>query len=271
MRSSSLLLLLIVLFASCRSSRPIGRAVAKKDSTVKVSPPITIKTDTQKIIRTTLQQVAANRIDFKTFNAKINVDYKGSDGKSYDVNANLRMYKDSAIWVSVNALLGIEAMRLFITKDSVKLLVKLDQKTYTARSISYLKEVTSLPLDLYTLQNLLIGNPVYLDSNIIRYTAGNGVINLVSLGQFFKNLVTFNETNKTILHSKLDDTDPNRSRTADLSYSDYETKKGLLFAKRRQIVVSEKTRLDVKMDFKSYTFNEDISFPFSVPKNYARN
>ncbi|HVF81630.1 MAG TPA: DUF4292 domain-containing protein [Flavisolibacter sp.] len=271
MRSSLIFLLLITLLASCRSSRPIGRVVAKKDSTVKASPSITIKTDTQQIIRTTLQQVAANRISFNTFNAKINVDYRGSDGKSYDVNANLRMYKDSAIWVSVNAILGIEAIRLLITKDSVKLLVKLDQKTYTARSISYLQEVTSLPLDLYTLQDLLIGNPVYLDSNIVRYTTGNGVINMVSLGQFFKNLLTLNETNKTILHSKLDDTDLTRSRTADLSYSEYEMKKGPLFAKKRQIVVSEKTRLDIKMDFKNYTFNEAVSFPFSVPKNYTRH
>jgi uncharacterized protein YcfL len=271
MKSSLLLLLLITLLASCRSSRPIGRVVAKKDSTVKVSPPITIKTDTQQIIRATLQEVATNRIDFKTFSAKINVDYKGSDGKSYDVNANLRMHKDSAIWISVNALLGIEAMRLFITKDSVKLLVKLDQKIYTAKSIDYLKEVTSLPLDLYTLQDLLIGNPIYLDSNIVRYTNGNGIINMVSLGQFFKNLVTLNEANKTILHSKLDDIDLTRSRTADLSYSEYENKKGSLFAKKRQIVVSEKTRLDIKMDFKNYTFNEAVSFPFSVPKNYTRN
>jgi hypothetical protein len=271
MRSSLLFLILITLIASCRSSRPIGRVVAKKDSTAKVSPFITKTTDTQRIIRATLQQLATNRIDFKTFSAKINVDYKGSDGKSYDVNANLRMYKDSAIWISVNAILGIEAMRLFITKDSVKLLVKLDQKTYTARSIGYLQEVTSLPLDLYTLQDLLIGNPVYLDSNIVRYKTGNGVISMVSLGQFFKNLVTLNETNKTILHSKLDDTNLNRSRTADLSYSEYETKKGLLFSKKRQIVVSEKTRLDIKMDFKNYTFNEEVSFPFSIPKNYTRN
>lgn len=271
MRSSLLLLILVILLASCRSSRPIGRAVAKKDSTIKSSLPISVKTDTQQIIRNTLQQVASNRIDFKTFNAKINVDYKGGDGKSYDVNANLRMYKDSAIWVSVNAILGIEAMRLFITKDSVKLLVKLDQKTYTARSISYLQEVTSLPLNLYTLQDLLIGNPVYLDSNIVRYTTGNGVINMVSLGQFFKNLITLNATDKTIIHSKLDDTDPARSRTADLSYSDYETKRGPLFSKKRQIVVSEKTRLNIQLDFKNYTFNEAVSFPFSVPKNYKRN
>lgn len=272
MKQSLLFVLLVLLLASCRSSRTISKAVAKKDSsTVKASAPISIKTDTQQIIRTTLQQMAANRIGFQTFSARVNVDYKGGDGKGYNVNATLRMYKDSAIWVSVNAILGIEAMRLLVTKDSVKLLVKLDQKTYTARSISYLQEITSLPLDLFTLQDLLIGNPVYLDSNVVHYTTNNGIINFVSLGRFFKNLITLNEADKTILHSKLDDTSPTRSRTADLSYNEYESKKGLLsFSKKRQVVVSEKTRLDIKLDFKNYTLNEPVSFPFSAPKNYKR-
>lgn len=271
MKQLLIFIAVLIVFASCRSSRTISKAVAKKDSVSKVSVPISIKTDTQQIIRSTLQRVANNQISFKTFNAKVGVDYQGGDGKNYDVNANVRMYKDSAIWVSVNAILGIEAMRLLITKDSVKLLVKLDQKTYTARSIGYLQEITSLPLDLHTLQDLLIGNPVYLDSNIIQYTTGNGVINFVSIGQYFKNLVKLNQTDTTILHSKLDDINPMRSRTADLSYNEYETKKGSLFSKKREIVVSEKTRLDIKLDFKNYSFNEPVSFPFSVPKNYKRN
>jgi hypothetical protein len=261
----------LTILASCRSSRTISKAVAKKDSVSTVSTAISMKTDSQKIISTTLQKIANNQISFKTFTAKVGVDYKGSDGKNYDVNANVRMYKDSAIWVSVNAILGIEAMRLLITNDSVKLLVKLDQKTYTARSISYLQEITSLPLDLHTLQDLLIGNPVYLDSNIINYTTGNGVINFVSIGQYFKNLVNLNQSDTTIMHSKLDDINPMRSRTADLSYNEYEAKKGPLFSKKRQIVVSEKIRLDIKLDFKNYNFNEPVSFPFSIPKNYKRN
>ncbi|MDQ3278864.1 MAG: DUF4292 domain-containing protein, partial [Bacteroidota bacterium] len=74
-----------------------------------------------------------------------------------------------------------------------------------------------------------------------------------------------------ILQSKLDDTNPLHSRTADLWYSDHETKKGPLFATKRGIVVSEKGRLEIKLDFKNYSFNEPVEFPFSVPKNYQRN
>jgi outer membrane lipoprotein-sorting protein len=160
-------------------------------------------------------------------------------------------------------------MRLFITKDSVKLVDKLN-KTYTARRVDYLQEVTSLPLNLYNLQDLIIGNPIFLDSNIVSYSAKNNQIALLSLGELFKNLITVDESNKTLLHSKLDDADPTRNRTADLTYSDYETKKGPLFSTQRRIVVTEKKRLDIKLDFKQYDFNQDVSFPFNIPKNYDR-
>lgn len=256
---------------SCRSSRPISKAVTRKDTVAVITtPPVIVKIDTQALIRTTLKKIDSNYISFKTFSAKVNVDYEGGDGKKYDVNANVRMYKDSAIWVSVNAVLGIEALRLLITKDSVKLVNKLE-KTYVGRSVSYLQEVTSLPLDLYTLQNLIIGNPVYLDSNVIRYSTSNNIISLISLGYYFKNFLTVDAGNGTLIRSKLDDTDPTRSRTADLTYDDYESKKGPLFSTKRQIVVAEKTRLDIKLEFKNYNFNEDVSFPFSVPKNYKRS
>jgi hypothetical protein len=159
---------------------------------------------------------------------------------------------------------------LYITKDSVKLIDKLN-KTYTARSVDYLQEVTALPLNLYNLQDLIIGNPVFLDSNIVSYSVNNNQIAMLNLGQLFKNLITLDVQDKTLLHSKLDDVDPARNRTADLTYSDYENKKGPWFSTKRRMVVAEKNRLDIKLDFKQYEFNQEVSFPFSIPKNYERN
>lgn len=265
------LFILVGLLASCRSTKKIQTAITKKDSVVTANvPPTTSRNDTVQMIHTTLRRIDSNRIDFRTFSAKVNVDYTGGDGKKYDVNATIRMYKDSAIWIAVNALLGIDAMRLYVTKDSVKLLDKLN-KTYTARSVDYLQEVTALPLNLYILQDLIIGNPVFLDSNIVSYSVNNNQIAMLSVGQLFKNLLTLNEADKTLLHSKLDDTDPGRNRTADLTYSDYESKRGVSFSTKRRIGVTEKTRLDIKLEFKQYEFNQEVSFPFSIPKNYERN
>jgi hypothetical protein len=256
--------------ASCRSTRKIGTAIAKKDtvqSTVKTDG----RADSLAFIQATARQIGANHISFNTFSAKVNIDYKDATNKSYDVNAVVRMYKDSAIWISANALLGIEAIRALITKDSVKILDKLN-KTYTARSVDYLQDVTALPLDLKTVQDLLIGNPVFFDtSHIISYTRSNNTVALLGFGQWFKNLLTISESDHSLQRSRLDDLNVARNRTAELTYSDYETKKGPLFATKRRIFITEAKSLEIKLDFKQYDFNGEVSFPFSVPKNYKSN
>lgn len=258
----------IGLLASCRSTRQIQTAISKKDSSamVAIDP---AREDSLQMVKTLLLKVDSNKINYQTFTAKLHIDYKGSDGEDHDVNTNIRMYRDSAIWISANAILGIEALRVLVTKDSIKLVDKIN-KIYTARSIDYLQEVTALPLDLYTLQELIIGNGVFIDSNVVSYTIKPTEITFLSIGYFFKNLVTLNTSNQ-LLHSKLDDVNIARSRTADLDYTEYENKKGPWFATKRRIVVAEKKRLDIELDFKSYEFNTAVSFPFSIPKNYARN
>ena len=69
-------------------------------------------------------------------------------------------------------------------------------------------------------------------------------------------------------HSKLDDVDAVRARTADITYSGYETKNNIRFSTIRRITVSEKTKLDLRLEFKQWDFNDDLSFPFNMPRNY---
>jgi len=259
------ILLAIIILASCRSTKKIQTAIEKKDTVETVTTP---KIDTTQLINNALLTLKNNRIDYKTFSAKVDVDYRGGDDKHYDVNANLRMHKDSLIWISVNAVFGIEAMRLLINKDSVFLLDKLN-KTYLTRSIDYLQEVSGLPLTLSNLQDILAGNPVFIDS-VVSYSNDNSTISLLSIGKTFKNLVTINGEKNVLVHSKLDDLDITRSRTADLNYDDYENKKGKSFSSKRRITVAEKNKLDISLNFKQYEFNDDLSFPFSIPKNYKQ-
>jgi len=259
------------LASSCRSTRKIQTAIAKKDSTGANNPvSINPRSDSIEFIKENYRQLLMNHIDFTTFSGKINVDYTDADGKNYNVNANIRMQKDSVIWISITAILGIEGLRAYITRDSVKLLDK-QNKIFIARSVSYLQEVTELPLTLYSLQDLFLGNPVFLDSNIASYSRVGNSISFQSNGDFFKNLFTINSNDKLIQSSKLDDQDELRNRTCYLTYTDYENKKGVNFSTKRSINVSEKKKLDIKLDYKQYGFNETLSFPFSVPKSYKRN
>lgn len=264
-----MLVLAAGLLTACRSTRKIQTAMAKKDTTATVLVTLPADTDSAREVRQVFRALDSGRIQYRTFSAKINVDYRDADGKRYDLNANLRMVHDSAVWVSVNAILGIEAMRMLITRDSVKLLDK-QNKLYTARSIDYLQEVTALPLSLRTVQDLLIGNPVFVDSNIVAFSFGANTIAMTTLGRWFKTVLTLGNTDFQVQRIKLDDADITRSRTAELAYSNYEHRNGVLFATGRRINVVEKKKLDVALDFKQYGFNEEVSFPFSIPRNFKQ-
>lgn len=262
-----------LLLSACRSTRPIQSAISKIDTIVSVqnTPGVpAAREDSLSFIRDTYKAIKQNYIDYTTFTAKLDVDYQDAEGKKYDVNAHIRMYKDSVIWVMITGALGIEGLRALITHDSVKILDK-QNKTYLARSLTYLQEIIALPLDMQNLQELIIGNPVYFDSTILSFSRTDKTISLQGVGDFFKHLLTVTSDDKIIQSSKLDDFDEARNRTCYLIYEDYENRKGINFSARRKIHVAEKKKLDIKLDFKQYDFNETLSFPFSIPKNYDRN
>lgn len=267
----------VCLLCSCRPTKNIQAVIAKIDTVAVTENILSIKAreDSLLFIKTTYQKVMDKRIRFTTFSGKVDVDYEDGEGKKYDVNAHLRMYSDSVIWISITAILGIEGLRVLVTRDSVKILDK-QNKVYTARSVAYLQELTALPLDLRTLQDLLIGNPVFMEPNILSYARSEEVITLQTAGKWFKALLNFSVRDFSIQSSKLDDVDPQRNRTCYLTYSDYDYKKDeaggrINFSSKRNINVSEKKKLSIKLEYKQAEFNEKLSFPFSIPKNYDEN
>ncbi len=267
----SLCIFFFIIFTlfSCKTIKQINKAIAPKDTTGIIMVDQS-KTDSLLMIKNTIENLNHNYIDFKTFNAKIKVEYLDSKGKQPDVTAIVRIIKDSAIWISLTAsILNFEIYRALITRDSVILLNK-QEREVQYRSLDYLQEVTEIPFDYKTLQDLLIGNPVFLDSNIVYYKKTEDQILFSMVGNYFKHLLTLSGNNYFLIHSKLDDVDITRNRTADLTYSDYENKSGFNFSTYREITVSEKNKLDIRLNFKQYEFNKELSVSFNIPKNYSR-
>lgn len=269
------LIVSIILFSlvgtSCRTTKKLQSAIIKIDSAgipPKPEEKVFGKEDSIRFIQETLARIDSNLIDFRTFSAKIKVDFIDKDGKKNEFTAFVRLRKDSIMWISINAILGIEAARVLITPDSIKVLNKIDH-VYKLNSVEALQEIANVPFTFQELQNVIIGNPVYSDSNIISYIKNDKGISLVSIGQVFKQLLTVN-SDYTLQSAKLDDIDPARARTCLVLYGDYEKRNNFEFSKYRQIIVSEKTKVDVQMDYKQYSFNEDLGFPFGIPRNYKR-
>jgi hypothetical protein len=211
--------------------------------------------------------VLTNKIDFNTFSAKVKVDYQTKDA-SDNATAYIRIQKDSVIWMSLRGALGIEGARVLITRDSVIILNVL-KKEMLRRSIDYLTEVAKLPFDFGTLQDLIIGNPVYVDSNITWYqTNANNQLEVKMKGGVFEHLATLDNTDFKILHSTLQDINATPPRTCEISFSDYETSAGVPFATKRVITISERSTLKIDLEYKTYSFNQPVTFPFEVTKDY---
>lgn len=254
---------------SCRSTRKIQSAIEKKDSTLMVKVDTAKTEDSSRIFNEALQRFKSNHINYKTFSAKVKVEYEDDKENLPDFTAFIRMEKDSVIWIRIEAIFGIEAFRVLIKPDSVYVLDKF-KKRAMIRPLDYFEEITQLPIDFSTLQDLIVGNPVFFGDNITAIQKNERLTSLLHIGELFKHLVSLDNSTFRTMHSKLDDRDVNRNRTADLNYSDYEEKNGTAFATERNIVIAEKARVEIKMHFKQFQFNEMLNYPFSIPASYKK-
>ncbi|MBS1627760.1 MAG: DUF4292 domain-containing protein [Bacteroidetes bacterium] len=262
----------VIIFFACRPTKKIQTiqtAVEKKDTATTVIVKEVPKVDSERIVKDIMGKVLKQKINFETFNAKVAVTYESAE-ESQRVTAYISLKKDSILYAKI-ALppVGIVAM-LIVTKDSVVLAqVKgSNSKTVQYRSIAYLNELTQIPFDFSTLQDILIGNPVFIDSNIVSFKNTKNQLRVLMVGDIFKHLVTLDNNNFNLLHSKLDDVDIMRNRTCDISFGEYVPLNNYQFATYRQISVAEKSKLDIFLDFKDYSINEPLKYTFTIPKNY---
>ena len=81
----------------------------------------------KKMTKTTLREFTASRLikevqenefDFDNFQAKMNLKIETAD-KSFSTKGQLRMQKDSIIWTSISAPLGVEVLRMMVTSTMV--------------------------------------------------------------------------------------------------------------------------------------------------------
>ncbi len=254
-------------FAGCHSTKKLQSAISRKDTTLSIIHKVP-NADSLSAASLILRSLNKNKIDFKTFSAKVKVQYEDRNGKQPDFNAFIRLQKDKALWVSISAtFLSIEAFRVFITPDTIIVINKLD-KVVEYHPFSYIESIAHIPLTFSTLQDIIIGNPIFVGDSIVAFRQTENHILLGTVGKLFKNLLTISANNKLLEKSKLDDIELGRNRTADLIYDNYENDTQFSFATYREITEAEKSRVDIRLFFKQYEFNKELSFPFNIPRNY---
>lgn len=104
-----------------------------------------------------------NHFDFEWVGMKLSADVETPEGKR-GFKANVRMRRDSVIWVSISPALGVEVVRIMITPDSIKYISKIpNNKHYFMGRMDEMTEFSESEITFEMLQAMLLGNPVDLD------------------------------------------------------------------------------------------------------------
>jgi hypothetical protein len=108
-----------------------------------------------------MRNMEENMLDYQWFSAKVSTE-SDINGDKMNFKTNLRMRKDSIIWMSISPALGIEVARMIVTPDSVKFIDKWNDKYYLGTH-EFIEDKVNIELDFGMLQDLAIGNPILYD------------------------------------------------------------------------------------------------------------
>ncbi|UYQ92286.1 DUF4292 domain-containing protein [Chitinophaga horti] len=268
----SIVAILSLALLSCGSAKKITRASFPSDTTGVVKKDSSAATNEadRALAAGIVEKMKANHIDFKTFEAKLKVDYANDKGTSFNnIRVNIRMIKDSVIWISASVLILDDVVRCMITKDSLKLVNRKD-KTVMLRDIAQARETLNIPFDFNTLQDLLVGNAIYFNDSISNIVKTNSVVSFTCQHPELVSLFNVFADDFGLQQSKVTDKDA-AGRSCELTYGEYKNVQGRKFPTQRRIYIEEKNILKIAMDFKDkIEFDSPVSIPFRVPANYTK-
>ena len=240
----------------------------KKTATETPYPSTTENVVSHAVFDTLLQKINDGQIDYTLLSLRCKTVYDdGSNRQQF--NTNIRIKKDSMVWVSLTGAMGIEGARLAITRDSFFLLNKLS-KEYTARPISFLNEVVPLNTNLQMLQSLLLASPVPLQQATERIFHTDSFAILQLQNAALRQTITVLQQNYTTREIML--ADQRVKQDLRLTFGNYRNIGEKLFPFERNIKVNRgPQQMNIEMEVQRYTINEPLTFPFEVNESYKKN
>lgn len=201
------------------------------------------------------------------FSAKIDVELRYGEGKKFNPNASIRMYKDSLIWLS-GGLFGIEGLRVLINKDSVVMINKLE-KTYTVYKNNAFKGISDIPLTVTQLQNLIIAKPVYALELYEILLQNENRLAIAYNQEKFKTQHSFQKQFLTIDTTSIrDKSTPN---FAEARYSEYSVVNGHNFPSFTFITATSGQKIyEIELRYSDTDFETALTFPFTIPASYEK-
>lgn len=210
------------------------------------------------------KQMEDNQFQPEWFAGKMKVKFREGDEKSIPtLNLDVKINKDSAIWVSASPAIGIklEVARALITPGRIQVLDKFN-KNYYDKDFDYLQQFINYPFDFQTLQSMLYGSltgPVdFSEADIAgeqyRLDGNNQTV--------FLNGIDF-----SIVKMILEDQD----RSFIANFDEYQAVDQDLFSlKRDYLLKAEGKNYLINVQFSKIKTDGPFSFPFKVSNKYKK-
>lgn len=220
---------------------------------------------------TTTPSVNIESIDFEYFHGKARMVLRDAN-KEREVKANIRVRKDSVIWMTFSVI-GVQGGKALINKDSITIVSTID-KEYYVFDYQELSKRFNFPINYDVIQASLLGNPLL-------HRSSEDVIEQLSSMYLLKqkagtvDVVNFvNSAASKIEKIELKESDSNN--TLNIVYSNFQPVGGKLFPYNGTISLFYKTPsglLNTTIIFeynKAEVGDRELRFPFNIPKKYDR-
>jgi len=185
--------------------------------------------------------------EWVSLNSKVKIKKGGQETK---INAQIRIKKDSVIWISVKTSLGIEVFRTIITPDSIYFMSRMN-KTYFIKPVSHIKEIVKADVSFVKLQEILFASPkiTSLNSETENYEILKGVFRVGKMD--------------------LQETEDKKVSINYYEYKFFPELRGLYFPQKIFIEIKSEEIFTADINYTKIKFNKEPSISFIIPKSYV--
>jgi hypothetical protein len=209
-----------------------------------------------------------NKNNFSTLYIKSNARY-ADDKQTQNVTAEIKIKKDEQILISIR-FLGITMAKALITPTSVSYYEKINS-SYFEGNFSGLSQWLGTDLDFNKIQNMLIGDAID-DLNKGKYTESliEQTYRLDDISSNNTKKSFFFDADKFLVKSQ-EITQTAENRMIKVAYSDSKVYNEATLPTNVLInTFQKKGKTEINLDYNTVSFNEELSFPYSVPNGYKR-
>jgi hypothetical protein len=210
-------------------------------------------------------------IQFEYFHGKARMVLRDAS-KEREVKANIRVRKDSVIWMTFSVI-GVQGGKALINKDSITIVSNVD-KEYYVFEYDELSKRYNFNINYDVIQSAMLGNL------ILKRKDTDSVVQESSMFLLKQQAGTVQVTNfvnaASMKVEKIDMRESNSSNSLVINYSNFQPVEDKLFPYNGTINLFYKTLAGVLNTTIIFEYNKaevgdkELNFPFNIPKRYVR-